>query len=322
MAYEMNWSSQSGYLTNTKLNLQFQKVAQPLTKFRQFHQIKEAFGKNKGESVNWDKVYNLNTYGRQILETEVMPETNLQLALGTVSVTEYGMAVPFTGKVRDLSQLDVERIVRGALLDDNVKVIDGTSEREFNKTPFRYSATTTSTGTFSTTSTATNTNTSALNTYHIDEMVAYLRAKNVPGYSGLNGDYVFIGSPTTLKGIKTALTSIYQYTEMGLKYIANGEIGRYNGVRFLEENFALAYTFTPTTGEATAISWAQGKSAPGYLFGGPTVREAVAVPEEIRVKVPTDYGRSQGIAWYAILGFAIEWSDTTHSRILKWDSLA
>jgi hypothetical protein len=153
-------------------------------------------------------------------------------------------------------------------------------------------------------------------------MVAYLKGRNIPGFAGLNGDYAFIGTPQTLKGIKTALTSIYQYTELGLKYIANGEIGRYNGVRFIESNFAGAYTFAPTTGAATAVSWGQSKSAPGYLFGGPTVREAVAVPEEIRVKIPTDYGRSQGIAWYSLLGWAIEYTDTTEARILKWDSNA
>lgn len=33
---EMLWTTQSGYLTNNKLNKIFQKAAQPLCKFRQF----------------------------------------------------------------------------------------------------------------------------------------------------------------------------------------------------------------------------------------------------------------------------------------------
>lgn len=322
MSYEMIWSTQSGYLTNGMLNKRFRKSAQPLTKFRQFCEFKEAFGKSKGESVNWLKVANIGTYGRQITETETIPETTQQLSWGTLTVTEYGMSIPFTFKIDALSEFDVQQLIRGGLLDDCVKVIDGTVETEFNKTPFRYGGTSTSTGTFYTASSCTATNTSALNTYHVDEMVAYLRQLNVPGFSGLNGDLVFIGTPKTLKGIKAALTSIYQYTEMGLKYIANGEIGRYNGVRFVESNFAGAYTFTPSTGAATAVTWSGGFSAPGYLFGGPTVREAVVVPEELRVKIPTDYGRSQGIAWYGLFGWAIEWSDAANARILKWDSKA
>jgi hypothetical protein len=322
MAYEMQWSTQSGYLTSGFLNKSFRKVAQPLARFRQFCEMKEAFGKKRGESVNWLKVYNNGTYGRQIAETETIPETTKQLAWGTLTVTEYGMAIPFTFKVDALSEFDIQQILRSGLLDDSVKVIDGTVETEFNKTPLRYGGTSTTTGTFYTASSCTATNTSALNTYHIDEMVAYLRNRNVPGYSGLNGDYVFIGTPITLKGVKTALTSIYQYTEMGLKYIANGEIGRYNGVRFVESNFAGAYTFAPTTGAATAVSWSGGLSAPGYLFGGPSVREAVVVPEEIRAKIPTDYGRSQGVAWYGLFGWAIEWEAAADARILKWDSKA
>lgn len=36
MAGEMLWSTQSGYLTQNKLNKDFQKAAQPLMRFRQF----------------------------------------------------------------------------------------------------------------------------------------------------------------------------------------------------------------------------------------------------------------------------------------------
>jgi len=230
------------------------------------------------------------------------------------------LAIPFTFKIEALSEFDIKQIVKGALLDDCVKVIDSVVEREFNKTANVYVGTSTSTGTFYTASSATATNTSVLNTYHINRMAAFLRNLNVPGFPGLNGDYVFICAPDQMQEIKGALTSIYQYTELGLKYIANGEVGRYNGVRFVEDNFATRYTLS--SGTATAISWTKGQSGPGYMFGSPTVRECVAVPEEIRVKVPTDYGRSQGIAWYGLFGWGIEWADTSNARIVKWASNA
>lgn len=318
----MFWSTQSSYLTNNELNKTFQKAAQPLTKFRQFCAIKEAGGKNKGESVNWLKVSNASAYGGTVAETSTIPETTLPLAWGTVTVAEYGLSIPYTFKIEALSEFDIKQLIRGALLDDVVKVIDGVVEREFNKTPLMYAGTSASAGTFYTASSCTETNTSALNTYHVDQMVRYLKDQNVPGFPGLNGDYVFIGSPFCLQGIKTALTSIYQYTELGLKYIANGEIGRYNGVRFIEDTFASKYVFSASARTATAISWTKGYSLPGYMFGSPTVREAVAVPEEIRVKVPTDYGRSQGIAWYGLFGWAIEWTSAADARIVKWESKA
>jgi N4-gp56 family major capsid protein len=322
MSYEMYWSTQSSYLTNNTLNKSFQKVAQPMYKFRQFCAIKEAFGKGKGESVNWLKVDNASAYGGTVAETSTIPETTLPLSWGTVTVGEYGLAIPFTGKIEALSEFDINQLVKGALLDDNVKVIDGVVEREFNKTPNVYCGTSTSTGTFYTASSCTETNTSVLNTYQINQMAAYLRDKNVPGFPGLNGDYVFICAGNQMQELKNAMTGIYQYTELGLKYIANGEIGRLNGVRFVEDGFATKYVFSASARTATAITWTKSQSGPGYMFGSPTVREAVAVPEEIRVKIPTDYGRSKGIAWYGLFGWGLEWSTTANARIVKWESKA
>jgi hypothetical protein len=51
------------------------------------------------------------------------------------------------------------------------------------------------------------------------------------------------------------------------------------------------------------------------------VIEAFAVPEEIRGKLPGDYGRSRGVAWYAQLGYSIVHDTAAQARILVWDSL-
>jgi len=48
------------------------------------------------------------------------------------------------------------------------------------------------------------------------------------------------------------------------------------------------------------------------VFGGDAVIEGLVIPEEIRAKIPTDYGRSKGVAWYAILGFGEVW-DTANA---------
>ena len=50
------------------------------------------------------------------------------------------------------------------------------------------------------------------------------------------------------------------------------------------------------------------------MFGADAVMEAVALQEEIRAKIPGDYGRSRGIAWYGILGFAKIWDATVDSE--------
>jgi len=57
-----------------------------------------------------------------------------------------------------------------------------------------------------------------------------------------------------------------------------------------------------------------------WRFGADTVAEGIAIPEEIRGKIPGDYGRSRGIAWYALLGFGLVHTDASQARIIKWSS--
>jgi N4-gp56 family major capsid protein len=316
----MNWVDQNGYLTNNKLSMDFQKVAQPLFRFRQFVDTKEAFGKQQGQAVNWLKVANVSDYGKQVAETNVAPETTQTLTWGTTTVTEYMNSVPFTFKLEALSEFDIKAIIKGGLMDDMVKVIDGTVEREFNKTPLRYIGTTTTTGTCYTASTASSlTNTSELNSYHIRKMRLELEKRLVPAY---DGDFVCIASLEAAESLEGALETVNSYTETGYKRVMDGEIGRIHGVRVVKDSWASRNVFDAAAGTATATSWTIGKSGPAYMFGKPTVMEAVAVPEEIRLKVVTDYGRSKGMAWYFLGGWSIMWSTEGNARIIKWDSVA
>ena len=106
----------------------------------------------------------------------------------------------------------------------------------------------------------------------------------------------------------------------------NGEIGRVAGTCRLVEQ-----TMVPAGGAAdsttfdaftdTADAWNAGALPDwAFFFGKDTVCEAVHSEEEIRAKNPDDYGRSKGIAWYALLGFGITYTNVAQARILKWDS--
>ena len=101
----------------------------------------------------------------------------------------------------------------------------------------------------------------------------------------------------------------------GFQAIINGEFGRYNGVRFVEQtNIAKA------AWGGSVTNWA-------YFFGNDTVAEGVVVPEEMRGKIPTDYGRSRGVAWYYMGGFGIVHNQpadidpqASQNRIIRWAS--
>jgi hypothetical protein len=108
--------------------------------------------------------------------------------------------------------------------------------------------------------------------------------------------------------------------------LMNGEIGRYRGVRFCEQNHipkgGAADSTTWNAQTETADPWNNALSSWAYFFGADTVAEGIAILEELRGRIPGDYGRSRGIAWYALNGFGLSHPSATNARIIKWDSAA
>jgi hypothetical protein len=173
-----------------------------------------------------------------------------------------------------------------------------------------------------TNSAASTSNNVEFGTGHVKAVSDLMKERNIPCYYG--DDYVAVSHPSTYRTMKNSLESVKQYTETGLGHIFRGEIGRYEGFRFVEQNFIPkggandSTTFDPET--ETADAWNNAKSSWIFFMGEDTVAEAIVIPEEIRAKLPGDYGRSKGIAWYYLGGYGIVHDDATNSRIIKWDS--
>ena len=321
MAETMTWVNQSGYLTNNQLTMRFQTVAQPLMRFRPFTTIEVGFGKRKGETLSWLQVANTDSPGGELAEDDLMWETNMALAWNSASVKFYGLAIPFTFQVKTLSEFDIRNIIRQGLLNDFAKVQDSLIERQFNATPLRYVGTGASAGTLYTNGTAAANNNIALNIYHLGVLIDALKNRNVPGYADAGGDYVLIGGVKALRNLKTSMQTVNQYTESGYKKIVDGEVGRIDGCRIVEDRQACDNVYDAAARTFTATSWTNGLSSPAYIFGSPTVRELIVVPEEIRAKEPTNYGLSHGLSWFYAGGHKIEWTGASNARIIKWDSL-
>jgi len=319
------WVDDSGVLYSPRLSAKLQFSAQPMMRFREYVDIKEAFGKQVGESVNWDKIANVTNYGGKVAETSVMPTTRQAITKGTLSVTEYGNAIPFTGKIEALSQQSLETIINKGLRDDMVKCLDGEVERQMNSTVLRWTGLTSTSGTLSTTGTATGTNTADFNLYHAGAMADALRKRYVPGFESLEGRYVCICSIEALRGIKFDMQGKHPAIPTNFSNLVNGGQFEYDNIVFVLDQFATRFTYDSTAKTATAktafTGGPAGQSLDAYMFGADTVREAVAIPEQIRQKEVTDYGRSKGLAWYFLGGWQLEWSDEPNARIIKWDTL-
>jgi N4-gp56 family major capsid protein len=315
-------NSLGGYLYSRQLSNVLRANVQPLVKFRQFadvHDISQQ-GKKKGDTFTWDVFSDVATAGAVLVETNTMPETNFTITQGTLTVTEAGNSVPYSGKLDNLSKFPVEDVIKKVLKNDAVKYLDRAAWTQFNQTLLRaipVNGTSASAITLYTNGTVTGTNAIAFNNSHAKAIVDAMKERNIPAY--IADDYYAIGWPTTLRTFKNALEAIHQYSDTGFNLIMNGEIGRYENTRYIEQTNVAKGTGTDGV---TTTAWTNGQSDWLFFFGNDTVAEAIAVPEEMRGKIPTDYGRSKGIAWYYLGGFGIVHTAAINVRIVKWDSAA
>lgn len=313
-------SASGGYLANPKLNKVLQYSAQELARFRQCTELQNAFGKNAGETFNWDKVANVTNPGGRLSETEVMPKTDQVISKGIMYIYEYGNSIPFTKKLELLSEFEVTEMIKKGLLDDFRKCMDGLVEREMNKTMLQYVGTGAAAYTLVETGTVAATNASVFNKYHVKNMIDELVKRNVPPYDG--EDYVCIASIEAMRGILDDLESTKYYIVDQFKNMMRGEVGRYYGCRFIRDNYATRYTYNELTKTSTAKTWSGGFSKDAYIFGKGGVVEAITEAEQIIPKEITDYRRSKGLAWYFVGGYKLLWEDAANSRIIKWASAA
>lgn len=315
-------NSLGGYMYSLELSDILRTAVQPLCKFRQFCDAKDFTDKglHKGQIFTWNVYNDVATQGTVLSETATVPNTNFTIAQGTGTVTELGNAVPYTGLLDNLSKHPVQEIINKVLKNDCKKAIDQQAYSQFNATPLRvvpYAAsgtagTDTAAITLTTNGTATLTNSQNLHKNHIKSIVDTMKERNIPPY--MMDEYFGIAWPTTWRPVKNDLESVYQYRDEGFQMIYNGEIGKFEGVRFIEQ--------TNISHGNNGTAWTSGLSDWAFFFGEDTVAEAIVVPEEVRGAIPSDYGRSKGIAWYYLGGFALTQTQAKQARIVKWDSAA
>lgn len=136
--------------------------------------------------------------------------------------------------------------------------------------------------TVTTNGTATETNSVALGKSHVGLITDAMKERNIIPY--INDDYYALAWPSTFRTLKNDLEGVHQYTTEGFQLIMNGEIGRYENCRVVEQtHIAKGGAADSTTWAAgTADAWDNGLSDWAFFFGQDTVAEAIAVPEEMR----------------------------------------
>lgn len=303
-----------GYMYSGELSDYIRTEMQPQTRFVQ-HCDADDFtdkGLHAGDSFQWNVYSDTKQQGGRLAENQRMPETAFDVSQKSGTVYEFGNSVPYSGKLDNLSYHPVKQIINKALRNDAVKAFEIEAHLQFQSTPIKVgpaSGNSTTAIAISTNGTAPVTNNVEMGKEHVKLIADAMKEDDVPVFADNN--YRCIGRPSTFRTFKNDLEPVHSYTDSGFGMILSGEIGRsYEGIRFFEQ---------------TAIAnqgWTNGKSDQAFFFGEDTVIEAIVIPPEIRGKLPGDFGRDKGVAWYALEGFAIVHDDAANARIYEWASAA
>lgn len=194
-------------------------------------------------------------------------------------------SVPYTRKLDILSKHSCEQVINKVLKNDASKALDTAAYTEFAKAPITMAPTggTSATDvTFSTGATAIINNV-GMSKEHVKAIADEMAERDVTPYDGEN--YMALGRPTTFRPFKDDLEELHKYVDAGYARIAAGEMGRYEGIRFFQQT------------NIASKGWTNAKSDEAFFFGADTACEAIVEPEQIRAKLPGDYGRSRGMAW-------------------------
>jgi len=223
-------------------------------------------------------------------------------------MNEYGNSIPFTLKVQSLSDISVSDNIKTVLRDDMAKVLDSAAASVFTATDYLAVVVNTASTEFDTDGTATTTALGNMSDKNVRDIIDRMKTLNIPRYDGSN--YVCIASTNSIRGLYDFFEP--KITQTNSKILASGEVGTYYGCRFVEETSFLSNVLGSSDIYGEAV-----------FFGSDAVREGIAIPEDIRIGIPTDFGRDQGIAWYYLGGFSETWDYSTDSecRIIHLTSL-
>lgn len=292
------YDAPTGVYKNHAMSGKIREAAIAEAKFMNYVDPEDGYGKGKGESVTITRVSNITepTNGR-LTEGQSIPEDTFSLSTIAITVSEWGRSIPFTSLAKDLAGFDLQNKIQGKLRDQMKLTMDKAAATAFKTAKVKAIPTGVAALTMDTDGTASTAATVNANMYHVEQIRDYMKTTlHVPTYA--NDMYMCLASTKFLRGIKSdpkwEQWKIYTTPEAKEK----GEVGRIEGIVFVEINNTNCLSGTQGTGSVLGEA---------VFFGQDAVAMAVAEDPELRVKVPQDYGRSQGVAWYGILEFGIIW---------------
>lgn len=318
-----NWTmaADGGHFANPRLSSKLRYINTAQYVFRQFTRPEPGFGKQRGETIDFDKVSMASTQGGQIGEFQDIPETKFSITKDALRVTEWGNSIPWTGKLETLSEFNPQQPVQKVIMNDQKLVLDIAVATELKTSKLCYIPTGPTAATWDVDGTASTAGTANFNYFHLKEMVDAARTgefgsgntgKIIPQFP--DGKYVIVLTTKAKRGLfddpEFQEAAKFSYP----RKLLNGEIMQ-------ETVYDCRFVITDNS---SALSNSKGSSSIGeaLLLGDDAIVEGVALKEELRYKLAVKYGRDKGLAWYAMLGFKKPWDyvDDGEEHIIRFTS--
>ena len=301
MSFSWDFDAPTGTFKNHKLSNELLFTALENTVFMPFVSTQEEFGKNMGESVTLTRFAHIAEQATTaVSELSPLPEANFAMSTHQITVTERGLAVPYTGKLEALSKFNIENAVQKTLTEQMRLVLDSLAFTAAKTTNVKYVPVTATTGNFDFDGTPTGTASVDLAYFHVEDMSQRMfDSLVIPHHS--NDQYVGIFRAKTLQTLRrdSQFVSWNQFNNAEKK--ARGEIGTIEEIRLLKTNHKAAGAL-PDAGS--------NNFGEGIVFGQDAVTMVEAEAPHLRAGIPSNYGRFRGIAWYGIFGFGLDFDVT------------
>lgn len=304
--FEWTFDAPSGTYKNFSLSADLRSAAVAESKFMQFVRPESGYGRKSGESITIARVSNLAIPSSgKLVEGLKVPEDSLTISTVSITVSEWGRAVPYTSLSDDLSKFDMESIVQKELMKQMRLIMDNAAAAAFKTCKVKARSTSATAVSFDTGGAFTAAGTNQLDVAHVEQIRDYMyKDLLIPAYEG--DDYICLVSTKAKRGLLSdpSFEDWHRYTDPSVKF--NGEIGRIENIRFIETN------------NNNALSNAVGVNSIGeaLFFGSDAVVMAVALDPELRAGIPGDFGRQKAVAWYGIMDFGLVW-DTANAGEAK-----
>lgn len=274
--------------------------AQPLLLFRQFAEYQSDLLANPGDTIKFTK-YNDLEGSSDLSEVEEIQHTNLQSSQIAIEVNEHGFGVSESERlirtawdnvVARATQLlgqhygrDLDALIRGQFVAAASLQQIYSAAAAVNRTGIAI--------------------TDTFNVRMVKDAAEQLAINKTPKFGG---SYICILHPHQSRGIRDDSDWVEAHKYAAPEEIFNGEIGRIEGVRFIEttnisqvRSDGKVFADGKDTGKTEAVV----PSVTTYqamCLGSNSVGFAEALPAEFRLDDSEDYGRTRKMAWYSIHG--------------------